>query len=283
MYSEYLESLIDAAIADGILTDQERAILHKKALAEGVDPDELDMVINGRLAKKKKQEAMSSPAQPKESVNQKLGNVLKCPSCGAQVVAGSAVCPECGYAFTNVMANSSIERLQEKLDEFNRRQEERQDDFTKNRTDKRSGLLDFDVDLHATNTMREDSIKGQMKIITTFPVPNTRADLLEFMAMLLPMANSAGPKNGQSLLKQEEDLSYAYWLLFVNCINKARISFSKDPDFGYYFTKYDEESQKPKGINRFFGNKIVRILFISIGGLLLLIFLRILVAFLFYI
>lgn len=55
---------------------------------------------------------MYSEQQP----NEKMGNVVKCPSCGAQVVGGSAVCPECGYAFTNVKANSSIERLQEKLD-----------------------------------------------------------------------------------------------------------------------------------------------------------------------
>lgn len=104
MYSEQLEALIESAIADGVLTDQERAVLHKRAQAEGVDPDELDIIIDGRLAKMKKQEAMSRPAQPKESVNQKFGNVLKCPSCGAQVVAGSAVCPECGYAFTNIQA-----------------------------------------------------------------------------------------------------------------------------------------------------------------------------------
>lgn len=50
MFSEELEMLIDAAIADGTITEKERIVLHKRAQAEGVDVDELDMIIDGRLA-----------------------------------------------------------------------------------------------------------------------------------------------------------------------------------------------------------------------------------------
>lgn len=266
MFSKELEEIIEAALADGVLTDKERAVLHKRAMAEGIDPDELDVVIDGRLAKVKKQEDWLRPAPPKESVNQKLGNVLKCPSCGAQVVAGSAVCPECGYAFTNVKANSSIERLQEKLEEFNRRQESRVD--AKSANSSVAGMLgrQYVGMLGSVMGQNNDAVKGKMNIITTFPIPNTRADLLECMAMLLPMAKATGPKDGRDMTRQE-DMSYAYWVLFVNCINKARISFSKDPDFGYYFTKYEEELQKTKGIMGFLrGN---RKFLITIGGLLL--------------
>lgn len=268
MYSEQLEALIESAIADGVLTDQERAVLHKRAQAEGVDPDELDIIIDGRLAKMKKQEASLRPAQPKESVNQKYGNVLKCPSCGAQVVAGSAVCPECGYAFTNIKANSSIERLQEKLEEFNRRQESRED--AKSANSSVAGMLgrQYVGMLGSAMGLNNDATKSKMNIITTFPVPNTRVDLLEFMAMLLPMAKSTGPQDGRDLTKQE-DMSYAYWVLFVNCINKARISFSKDPDFGYYFTKYEEELQKTKGIKGLLRSKVMKYIMI-IGGVILL-------------
>lgn len=256
MYSEQLEALIESAIADGVLTDQERAVLHKRAQAEGVDPDELDIIIDGRLAKMKKQEAMSRPAQPKESVNQKFGNVLKCPSCGAQVVAGSAVCPECGYAFTNIQANSSIERLQEKLDEFNRRQESRED--AKSANSSVAGMLgrQYVGMLGSHMGLNNDAVKSKMNIITTFPVPNTRADLLEFMAMLLPMAKSTGPKNGRDMT-QQEDISYAYWVLLENCITRARISFSKDPDFEYFFAKYEEELKKSKGIMGLLKSRIV--------------------------
>ena len=54
MFSKELEEVIEAALADGALTDKERAVLHKRAQAEGVDPDELDVVIDGRLAKMKR-------------------------------------------------------------------------------------------------------------------------------------------------------------------------------------------------------------------------------------
>ena len=67
MFSKELEEVIEAALADGALTDKERAVLHKRAQAEGVDPDELDIVIDGRLAKMKRQEDWLRPAPPKEA------------------------------------------------------------------------------------------------------------------------------------------------------------------------------------------------------------------------
>ena len=237
MFSKELEEIIDAALADGVLTDKERLVLHKRGQAEGVDPDELDIILNGRLAKMKRQEDWLRPTPPPRNLtNQKLGDVIKCPSCGAQAIGGSAVCSECGYTFSNVAATRSVERLQEKLDEFNRRQEER--------FDKRSivgGLV------HIIGKSYGKGIKYKMDIISTFPVPNTRADLLDFLTMLQARAKSTGPQNGQNR-SQEEDLSYAYWLLYTNCINKAKLSFSKDKDFEPYFSMYDEELQKSKGI-----------------------------------
>lgn len=240
MFSKELEEVIDAAIADGVLTDKERAVLHKRGQAEGVDPDELDVVIDGRLAKIKKQEDWLRPTPPQNLGNQKMGNIIKCPSCGAQVIGGSAVCPECGYAFSNVGANSYMEKLQTKLDEFNRRQEERND---RQRTEG-STVKSFFQDLS------DDQTKAKMELISTFPIPNTRADLLEFLTMLEPRIDSTASKDGS-----DEDYSYAYWLLFTNCINKAKISFSNDKDFQPYFKKHKEEIEKynkaNSGIYRF--------------------------------
>ena len=60
--------LLDAALADGELTDKERSILIKKATAQGLDPDEVEMVIDGRLAKMKQlqQTQTKFPEQIKE-------------------------------------------------------------------------------------------------------------------------------------------------------------------------------------------------------------------------
>jgi len=235
MFTKELEEFIEAALADGVLTDKERAVLYKRAQAEGIDPDELDVIVEGRLAKMKKQEDWLRPSPPQ---NLKYGNVIKCPNCGAEVLGGSAVCTECGYTFSNVSANSSVERLQNKLDEFNRRQE--------NRADNRSILGGFAHSFAKTAGL-DETCKYKMDIISTFPVPNTRADLLEFLTMLQSKAKSTGPRNGQNLSK-EEDLSYAYWLLYSNCINKAKLSFKNDKDFEPYFALHEKESKKTKGI-----------------------------------
>lgn len=53
MFSKELQTLIDAAIMSGEITEKTRAVLHKRAEADGVDPDELDMIIDSMLAQKK--------------------------------------------------------------------------------------------------------------------------------------------------------------------------------------------------------------------------------------
>ena len=228
MFSKELEEFIEAALADGVLTDKERAVLYKRAQAEGIDSDELDVIVEGRLAKMKKQEDGLRPTPPQNLVNLKYGKVIKCPNCGAEVLGGSAVCAECGYAFSNVSANSSVERLQKKLDEINSQQQNRPDN------------------LFSSNRFELAKTRNKMDVISTFPVPNTRADLLEFMTMLHSKVSSTGPRNGYSF--GGEDLSYAYWLLYTNCINKAKLSFNKDKDFESYFALYEKELQKTKGV-----------------------------------
>lgn len=51
MYSEQLEQLIKSVIADGVITEKERAVLHKKAAAEGVDEDEIDVYVDGLVSR----------------------------------------------------------------------------------------------------------------------------------------------------------------------------------------------------------------------------------------
>lgn len=131
-------------------------------------------------------------------------------NCGTPVLGGSAVCKECGFAFQNIKVNSFIEKLQEKLEK----------------------LIKSDAD-----------VKDKMLLISSFPVPNTRADLLDCLASLKMKSSAIGPVDGGS---SGENLSFAYWELFCNCIEKAKISFANDKDFIPFFNKYETELKKSK-------------------------------------
>ena len=76
MYNEKLEALITAALADGVLTDKEKNLLFKKAEAMGIDLDEFELVLNGRLAKRKK-EMEAKSAQKKGAIPQELDDIIK--------------------------------------------------------------------------------------------------------------------------------------------------------------------------------------------------------------
>lgn len=76
MYNEKLEALITAALADGVLTDKEKNLLFKKAEAMGIDRDEFELVLNGRLAKRKK-EMEAKSAQKKGAIPQELDDLIK--------------------------------------------------------------------------------------------------------------------------------------------------------------------------------------------------------------
>lgn len=48
-YSDNLEELISMAVADGKITDKEKRALLRRAMDEGIDPDEFEMVLESRL------------------------------------------------------------------------------------------------------------------------------------------------------------------------------------------------------------------------------------------
>jgi len=192
MYSPDFERLIQSVIADGVITDKERAVLHKRAQTEGIDIDELDVYIDGLVAQMK-------PAAPKGPTKQ--GIVTKCPNCGAVVEAGAVKCEECGYVFRGIEANSSIQKLSEilaKIDDSYKK-ETFLDSFSEKRQQERAGA------------------------ITSFPIPTAKEDLLEFIITM-----KSKYQNTHYSFRFERG---AYKAKYDESMTKAKLMFANDPQF----------------------------------------------------
>lgn len=114
MYNEQIEALISAALADGMLTEKEKQVLFKKAQAQGIDLDEFEIILDARLVELEKAEkAKAAASAPKSN---KVGDVKKCPVCGAIVQSYLGACPECGYGFEDISANLTSRKLAEKIE-----------------------------------------------------------------------------------------------------------------------------------------------------------------------
>ncbi|AEK24520.1 Hypothetical protein Ccan_24060 [Capnocytophaga canimorsus Cc5] len=53
LYSQQLEQLIEFALLDNVLTEQERQVLFQKAASEGVDLAEFEMILQAKLLERK--------------------------------------------------------------------------------------------------------------------------------------------------------------------------------------------------------------------------------------
>jgi hypothetical protein len=110
-----IEKLIDLALADGQVTEKEKNVILKKAAELGVDADEVEMVLDGKL-----HQLQANKPKDKE----KIGNIKTCPACGASVKAFQIKCDDCGHEFTGNAANVSISNLLNQLKVANKEKHE---------------------------------------------------------------------------------------------------------------------------------------------------------------
>lgn len=207
MYNEKIEQLIKAALADGVLTEKEKQVLFKNAQAQGIDLDEFEIVLDARLVELQKSEKeKAEKSAPKSS---KYGDVRECPVCGTIIGAFQGACQNCGFEFSGVDANLSSKKLYEALDNV-------------------------------------ATVPKKKEIIETFPIPNTKADLLEFLTSLKPR-----------ILDVENSLSDAYYKKYAECIEKAKASFANDKQLRPFIEDFNqfEKTLRKKKIVKFLKKK----------------------------
>jgi hypothetical protein len=185
MYNEQLEKLIEMALMDGELTEKEKQILFKKAEGMGVDLDEFEMVLEAKLFEKQKSMEQEKPktkeAAPKSD---KFGDVKKCPACGSMVQSFQIKCIDCGHEFSNIESNASINKLFEMLNDA---ENERKDEGMS------VGKALGGMFANAYGLGGGDKVDSKKKtIISNFPIPTTKGDIVEFLSLAVPKAKTAG-------------------------------------------------------------------------------------------
>ena len=163
VFSPELEQLIQATLEDGVLEDYEKAALVKRAIAEGVDIAELEIYINSILQKRQKEAKKESQMRAKEQAEAKKAQFGRiCPNCGRQIPSMTLKC-ECGYEVTNNSTASSVQVLSDKI-----------------------------LKLNESEMPEIQRIQSIRTLISTFPVPNTKEDIIEFLSLAASKAQQDG-------------------------------------------------------------------------------------------
>lgn len=103
-----IENLINMALADGEVSEKEKAIILRKAESLGIDKDEVEMILEAKLHQLK--------TRANES---KKENVNKCPSCGEIIHGLSQVCSSCGYVLNkSTISGQNSKGLSDSIDQL---------------------------------------------------------------------------------------------------------------------------------------------------------------------
>lgn len=161
-------------------------------------------------------------ANPGTRQQEFAGTVLKCPNCGAVISQTTAICLECGYHITGQAALSSVQTFESQLMALESRR-------------KKSvlGMLNVYAGVDPVD-------KQKLALIQNFPIPNTVADVLEFM--LLAVSNIDVNLSKKTLLNRSSNMqvlamempkviSDAWVAKMQQVYQKAEILFPDDPAF----------------------------------------------------
>lgn len=129
------------------------------------------MVLEAKLFEKKQSIRKNENPIVAAPKSDKHGDVKKCPSCGSMVQSFSTRCQDCGHDFKNIETNSSIQKLFELLNAA----ENNRSGGTSSMFGKLQSVFGVtDVD------------KRKIELISSFPIPTTKDDMLEFLSLALP-------------------------------------------------------------------------------------------------
>ncbi len=219
-----IENLINMALADGEVTEKDRGIILRKAESLGQDKDEVEMILDGKIALFRKEQIYTQ--QNLSPKNNKEGELKKCPSCGAPVQSFTTKCSDCGHEFRNIESSTTIVDLVKKL--------ENAEEKARNANSGGGFVGGLMAMIDGETAMEKRIYEAKASVISTFPVPNSKEDILELLALSVSQVNSikidaltrfagTGGTYGHKITYKNA------WLSIINkVVMKARFSMKED-------------------------------------------------------
>lgn len=170
-----------------------------------------------------KAESKKPTSEPEDEADTspREARVKHCPACGEVISEVETVCPSCGFMVRDV-STGSIALLSKKLE------------LIEDKRPEKKGKTDNDV-ISATD-------EKKISLIRSWPMPNSREDLIEFMAMASGNC-IAPPKIGNNRITAEDALAEAWKSKFDQAYVKAERLFGKADEFEQ-FRELKSEVQK---------------------------------------
>ncbi len=244
MYNEKIEKLIDLALVDGVLSEKEKQVLFKNAEEAGIDLDEFEMVLESKLYTQNKTSVTETSVAPKSD---KLGDIRKCPACGAIIPSFTTVCPDCGYELRNVGVSNSISEFTKKLDEIENLNSNKGEFYIDYGKSGRNSSITVGIILKwvlfywilipirifnmlINKNLNLSSVDQRKKeFIANYPIPAAKEDLIEFMTLA---TSRVAPISMISYLNEDSKVSTHWndvWIAKIKQIEKkASISMKSD-------------------------------------------------------
>lgn len=181
-------------------------------------------VVDGAKFCQKCGEAINGATSKNEGQRQQeyAGKILKCPNCGEVLKSFNANCPACGYELRTTKSTDSVHELSLRLEQI---------EVTRV-VDKPRSI--YKAAYSESIVSKTDEQKATL--IRTFPIPNTKEDLLEFM--ILAQSNVDCKLYVNDIHNSARVVSDAWKSKFEQAYQKAKLTFGTDSDFSYVQSLY---------------------------------------------
>ncbi|MBQ9142235.1 MAG: zinc ribbon domain-containing protein [Lachnospiraceae bacterium] len=153
------------------------------------------------------------------------GELHKCPNCGERVDAFMTKCSACGHEFRDTKVSGVVCEFAQKIEALERQRTEKS---KKQKNETAISKTDQQI----------------ITLIRSFPIPNTKEDLFEFLIMASSNIDMQRHYDIDGVDEDRQAISDAWEAKFEQAYNKAKLSFSREPEFREMDAIYKQKTEE---------------------------------------